>query len=297
MSPSVHTLTNGVLELTLLPGAGGRLLGLRRLDGPQLLFAAADYVDATLTQVRPRDTWPAPDGTQASWANLGGSKVWPAPQERWQGPPDPVLDSGEFSYEAEHRGAAAHITMTSQPDTRTGLQVTRTLVLADGSATLYLTNTFANVSDEPITWSAWEVCQCAVVPGTAVEVAVAGSADPVRLVGTAIGEVSLGSVQDGIRTIPVEPVVGKLGFPDATGRIALQRPGARLDIGFAPTPGDYPDGGCRAELWMQTPTAEPLTDVGGLHPREAYVELEVLSPLTTLQPGQELRQNLTFTVS
>ena len=51
------------------------------------------------------------------------------------------------------------------------------------------------------------------------------------------------------------------------------------------TTGTWPDGGAKVEVWLQRPTAEPIASLEGLHPSAHLVELEVLGPLETLQPG------------
>ena len=90
--------------------------------------------------------------------------------------------------------------------------------------------------------------------------------------------------------VPVQPVVAKLGFPSATGRLDFRRgDGAGLVQWVRVLPHvTYPDGGCPIELWLQHPLVEPLQEFGGLHPDADLVELETLSPLRELEPGQSV---------
>jgi hypothetical protein len=87
--------------------------------------------------------------------------------------------------------------------------------------------------------------------------------------------------------VPVQQTVGKMGFPNATGRVTwLRGDGLRLEQATVrDVEALYPDGGCSVELWLQYPLAEPLTTLGGLHPDAHVVEMEVLSPLVEIPQG------------
>lgn len=296
---------HGDLELAFLPAVGGRLISLR-CGRAELLWQNPDYLDTKLRTVRPRSTWAPLDGSMGSWANVGGSKTWPAPQGwdgrgQWPGPPDDVLDSGRWTI-SEHRSAEGRLTVTlaSPDDSRTGLRIEREFDVPAAGRSFRQRNTFTNVSDRPIRWSIWEVCQVdtsmfATAPGGLIAVEASGAAGPTSML-EADGHVAVGPARGGIRSVEVSDVVAKVGFTDATGSIRFQRPdGAGLEIGF-PVDEDavYPDGGCRVELWMQYPTVAPLSSLGGLHPSARLVELEVLSPLADLDPGASFSQDLSW---
>ena len=52
--------------------------------------------------------------------------------------------------------------------------------------------------------------------------------------------------------------VAKLGFPDATGVVEWRRrDGLVVRLETSRRPGDYPDGGCPVELWLQHPLPAP----------------------------------------
>lgn len=113
-----------------------------------------------------------------------------------------------------------------------------------------------------------------------------------------MGEPAAGTLRGDERHLPLQRVVGKLGFPAANRHVALDRPdGSSLEIAFEARPGArYPDGGARVELWLQYPIPEPLPQFGGLHPRADLVELEVLGPLVTLQPGESTELELRWSL-
>ena len=293
MSDEFVTLANDSLELVFWPACGGRLISLK-VEGAELLWRSADFFDGE-TLARPRSTWPALDGSMASWANVGGSKTWPAPQGwsgpgEWPGPPDPVLDSGIWSIRQAERDGAREVTLASPVDPRSGLQVTRQFTLPGQGRSFRQLNTFTNASDSPIRWSIWEVCQADTAGcehGGELRVSVSDGREPQVMI-EAFGTMPVGTVRDGQRVLRVPEAVGKLGFPNATGSVELARPdGAALRLEFVPDPAaSYPDGGSRVELWLQCPIAEPLAEFSGLHPRAWLAELEVLGPLRTLMPGE-----------
>jgi hypothetical protein len=62
-----------------------------------------------------------------------------------------------------------------------------------------------------------------------------------------------------------------------------------LTLSFAVDPaGEYPDAGSPLEIWLEHPLPQPLAELGDLDPPARIVELEVLGPLTTLEPGQKI---------
>jgi hypothetical protein len=294
---------NGAVVLTFLPTVGGRLLSIS-VSGRELLWQNPRYFDVDLRAVRPRDTWPVLNDTFASWANVGGSKTWPAPQGwagegEWAGPPDAVLDAGVWTVDAaEDEQGGMIVSMTSPDDARTGLRITRRFTLPSSGLEFTQLTTFINVSNRPVAWSIWEVCQVDTSAGAglsagaaAIEVdveastaTVAESAVSVSL-GDYRGSVSAERVGDRL-VVPIRDVVAKIGFPFASGRIAYRGPSAGLEIHFEPVPGaEYPDGGSRAEIWLQSPQQYPITELSGLHPDAYLAELEVLSPRSRIGPG------------
>jgi len=288
----VLRVDNGSLALAFLPRVGGRLMSLR-VDGREVLWRNPRYLDDDLAPVLPFAQWPRSDGTFATWANVGGSKTWPAPQGwngdgEWAGPPGSVLDSGEWSVEVLEAPEAVTITLSSSDDPRTGLRIVKRFVVPVIGTRFSQHTEFVNVSERTITWSIWEVAQ--VDTGMARD---SGGVVEVGVLDTRI--VDLGSYhgaaavehRDGIAIVPVQDAVVKRGFPSGSGHIAYREPpGFGVQLSFTPIPAaEYPDEGSRAELWMQAPLDAPIAELEGLHPDAWLVELEVLSPLVTLAPG------------
>lgn len=81
-------LSNGFIELQVLPDIGGRVIQFKLGDNEFL------WVNPQLAGKLPTASGLAADG---GWFNAGGDKLWPAPQgwdgaAQWPGPPDAVLD-------------------------------------------------------------------------------------------------------------------------------------------------------------------------------------------------------------
>lgn len=285
-------LDNGTVRAGLAPELGGRLLSLQ-LRGVEFLYRAVDLVDHELRYIGDRD--PRAARTLQDWANVGGDKTWPAPQgwdrpSKWAGPPDAVLDAGRYTPVAEELDGASAVTMSSGVDPRTSLRIHRRLVLPATGARLRLELSLENAGPRPLTWAIWNVAQLQAPPELAphdgVFIGVApGDLHLVRVVeGTGIPRVE--RLTEQIATVPIQRVVGKVGFPTATGWMACVGPAGSMTWSFPVEAGlEYPDGGSRVEVWLECPLDAPMPRLGGLRPREAIVECEVLGPSRTLRPG------------
>lgn len=296
--PEVVWIDSGALRLGFVPAIGGRLLSVR-LGETETLWRNPALLDDALRPVGGHV--PAPvSGQLGDWDNYGGDKTWPAPQgwsgpAEWAGPPDPVLDSGAYDWRAEHVGESLTLTMTSADDPRTGLRLTRALTVRAGESAYDLELTATNVSDQPVTWALWNVTQRrADEDGTGgVYVGVEpGRTDAVALV-AGTGTPSVRACDPSRVLVPHQEVVGKVGFPGALGWLAHVAGGTITTQTYdVAADAEYPDGGSRVEVWMEHPLPRPLDQLGGLFPPARIVEIEVLGPLSRLEPGQAMRQHL-----
>jgi hypothetical protein len=293
-------VSNDTVVLVFAPTVGGRLLSAT-LGGIEVLWRDKSIVDESFRVLRPRASWPTVNGRFDSWTDLGGSKTWPAPQGwagegEWAGPPDAVLDSGRWGIEVTTGDDLAVITMTSPDDPRTGLRVTRRFEIPSEGGNFSSTSTFLNVGDAPVRWAIWEVCQLDAASGGVAEIDVSDG-ETVDL-GHYRGTLEVDTSRAGVARIPVQNVVAKVGFPSATGRLTFRDPAGRgISLRFSTEPErPYPDGGSRAELWMESPQAEAIAELSGLHPQQRLVELEALSPLTELAAGAECSLGLSWEI-
>ena len=295
---------SGSLAAVFLPTVGGRLLSLR-VGGHELLWVNPKLFDSDLRVVVPRAEWPEIDGSFASWTNVGGSKTWPAPQgwdgpAQWPGPPDAVLDSGNWTISTSQSVDRLTVKMTSPADLRTGLQVTRSFEFLEHATGMNQTITFRNITDRSVRWSMWEVVQTNTAPSDGVlgvvEVELATDSLPLDL-GRYVGAPMV-HVEDGTARFHIVSGVAKFGFPAAAGTVRWCDPSGRtLELAAAiDESAEYPDGGSRVELWTQSPVAEPISGLSGLHPDAWLVELELLSPLVTIEPDEEAQFSIDWRV-
>ena len=291
-------LDNGTLRLGIVPALGGRLLSVVH-DGEELLWRNPALLDDRLHPVgghRPGRT----SGPMANWHNYGGDKTWPAPQgwsgpEEWAGPPDPVLDSGPYRAEVRSGPGDAAVALESEDDPRTGLRLRREIRLHAGRAGYDLRLSAVNTSSAPVRWAVWNVTQ--YPGGGTVQVAVEPDfRAPVELVVGTAAPAWTRPRPDTVE-VPAQDVVGKLGFPHAAGRLVYARAGHHLTMEFdVHDDAPYPDGGSRAEVWMEPPLDRPLEHLGGLAPPDRIVECEALGPWETLAPGASTALAVTVTV-
>lgn len=311
MGVEVFTLMNDLLQLKAVPALGGRLLSLL-VGGREFFYQNRALLDEDLYLVTPLNLLPPIDETLGSWHNFGGDKTWPAPQgwempDQWHGPPDAVLDAGPYTASCDAQAEQITLTMQSMRDERTGLRITRSIQLTAGIAGFTLVQTFENVIERPISWAIWDVAQfdahsiaerASLPVGMYVGIEQASSL-PAHEIFSVTGNVSWERLTAGVIHVPVQDVVGKLGFADSAGWLAFRaEDGMTLVQQFTPEPGAvYPDGGARAEIWLQYPVAQPLTELGNYQPRAYVIESEVLSPLTTLAPGNSTQLTVNWRVA
>lgn len=243
-----------------------------------------------------------------SWVNLGGSKTWPAPQgwlseNEWPGPPDEVLDSGVYFFDqVDDVNGNMRVTMTSQEDARSGIQITRSFDIPATGPNFSQTNNFRNHTSKARTWSIWEVAQVAtnLLPNSEDKgyflVECTHPAEP-RILFHLVGDINFSSTDKYVK-VPVQDAIGKIGFTNASGVLAWVRPdNLTLKMKFLPSLGaTYPDGGCSVELWHQYPLNAPMEKLGGLQPDANLVEMEILSPLHTIEPKQNVSLEILWSI-
>ena len=126
---SVLHLQQNDLQLTLLPGIGGRLWDIN-FQGRSLLFQNADLDGLEVDDTRLTDL--PTRSPQFGFPLWGGEKTWIAPDASWvNGAPFPVLDSG--SYQITSR-SSTRIDMTSALCPTSHLSVSRRITLTSAES-------------------------------------------------------------------------------------------------------------------------------------------------------------------
>lgn len=147
----VIPLANRWIQMNIAPGLGGRIMQVSLGNYPFL------FVNPALAGILPEANGLSEEGT---WLNFGGEKIWPAPQGwdlpgHWPGPPDPVLDSGAYTFSMNKQA----VTLSSPPDPYTGLQIGRSISVSEEMAEIKISAVFTNHGQEPSAWSVWPVIQ------------------------------------------------------------------------------------------------------------------------------------------
>jgi len=125
---AIIKLQNDDLELTILPGIGGRLWDVT-VEGRSLLFQNPDLVGLP---VDTSDLAGLPtQAPQFGFPLWGGEKTWIAPDTDWvNGAPYPVLDSGAYRITAKQNDL---VELTSEVCPLTSLSVRRRIALTSAT--------------------------------------------------------------------------------------------------------------------------------------------------------------------
>ncbi|MGD8240761.1 MAG: hypothetical protein PVH68_19585 [Armatimonadota bacterium] len=287
-------LTNGIVTVVAVPSIGGRVMEYKLGPHPYLWVNPEEHgklYDAPKTK------------EERTWHNYGGYKVWPAPQKQWGGPPDPLgstLDGGKWTGQIVpgERGMGTVRLVSPRDAGVTGLQITREATLYGGTTRLAIKERFTNVSDKPVSWGIWDVTQ---VPGSLSKKQKASpqarvyfplnsdSAHPrgfYDMLAESGGEPRgteqwLPGVAPGIMGVKYLGQTGKIGADSMAGWIAYVDEAHEycyVKRFKAEKLGKYPDKGSTVEVYCSGD--------------QSYMEVEVLSPVKDIQPGD----SLTFTI-
>jgi len=252
-----YRLTNGKVELVAVPGIA-RIMSFGPVGGPNLFWVNdAMTPEATGRQI--------PVAAPDVWLNFGGDKLWIAPEADWNWPPDPALDRGPCRAAANEKG---ELVLTGPPSQRHGVRFERTIRLAPDAARVEIEQTMRNVSHGPVSGAIWEVTQ---VP-----------ADCIAFV--PLGPGASWRTDEGTELDEQWQRVGEMLIlrPNGTeGKVFISGPPAWL--------GCLQGGILYIKSFSMPSSPTPPTE----SPREVYtgklgyIELEVVGPQVTLQPGQE----------
>jgi hypothetical protein len=262
-----YQVSNGHATVSVVPAAGGRVLGFS-LDGQQALWVNPALQGKLFPVPQRPATW-------EGWRNYGGYKLWPAPQSLWPKSvgdgPDPFLDGGTASVQLlPKRG----LRLTGAPSLDMGLLFVRELELDPKTGVLTVQQRLRNIGPRPVEWSIWDVTQ---IPAPAW---VFFPANPSSAHKNGILPLDGGQAQwkneGGLIITEYGGVSGKIGADSPAGWMV----GVVGDLAyikrFPPRRADatYPDNGSTVEVYTNDK-------------RLPYIEMEVLGPLVRLKPGEE----------
>ena len=296
-------LTNGLVTLTITPAIGGRAIQY------ELGAHAYFFVNPELAgKVLPREQ----NDRGRVWANYGGDKDWLGPQgfdtaEQWAGPPDYAIDGSPFAAEVvRNNGEEVSVRVTSPPDGRSGLQLSRVYHIERGSTRARVEHSMKNISGRNVRWGFQEVTQSDTADPAEPrqpnpEIWVYCPTNPRSRFPKGYipqyGEVTsaayhvLSNSLFGLRYL-YEAL--QVGVDSEDGWLAVSNGKTQHAFveRFCYVPGaDYPDQ-CTLEFWLNGPGRHTQLDPAGptaANPRETpyYLETEIISPYIVLRPGEE----------
>jgi hypothetical protein len=151
-------ISDGVIEVGVLPDLGGMVALLRIIGKPNVLKAdPALWDEAPVIRRR--------FGPDPRWKAYNGHIVWVGPQSEWWlhqskspkkrreravWPPDPYINNGYF--EVIER-SATELVMRGPDSEFSGVRLTKSVKIKDGR--VLFTVSALNVRDEPISWDLW----------------------------------------------------------------------------------------------------------------------------------------------
>lgn len=272
------TLQRGELALQVVPGVGGRLMGIA-------------YAGTELCFINPQLLGQLASDNAADWQRLcgdwsfplwGGGKTWVAPESAWpDGNPQRDLDSGRYGVlETWCDELSCGLELESPVCRRSGLQIRRRIVMQANVAGWRVEHTLINTTAVALRYGIWDVLM--LRRPARIEVALdkdcVAARSPLREI-AGKGELAdlrqRGAVAVGDASVVVQCRRAqhyKLGIAGASGRIEVQL--------------ERPEG--LFDYWRTAPAPADAVYAHG-HPIEIfnapdlpYFEVESHSPLATL---------------
>ncbi len=290
--PQAVKLSNGVVEAVVVPQIG-RVMAFEFTGHPETnpLYENPDWTPDKKHMPKPGE-----------WANCGGDKVWPAPQSDWPRfigrdfPPDRAFDGLPETVRLLPDG----LRLVSPTSSEFGLHIERTLTLRPGQPRLYLTQTLVRTlpgaaPDRPL--AVWAITQ---ISGDGVFVLPLPAPPAAPHAPFPLGYQSLSSP-------PVAPPFW---------RVAVVR-GRRVLLGRRDPVSSHKVAAKARDGWLVhiSDTGIVFTEhssvaPGGLYPdadspgevysnpgASAYLEMEILGPLSPLRPGHSLTAQIVWSLS
>lgn len=268
--PDSYRLANRQLEAVVVTAVGPRIIELKAPGGTNLFHV--------------RDAEAGGRG-EAEWIFRGGWRLWVAPERR------------ETTYGLDNTPCAAEVVdgmtlrVTGPPQPAAGIQKVVEISLAADEPRLHLVSHIRNISERPLTYAAWSLSVMrpggrALVP---LDVGSLDAFDAKRaLLLWSYAEFADPRYRFGDRLVQIDQSVvrpapagqsgrrddeSKVGVDSAQGWAAYLLDRTLYMKRFPHEPaGPYPDGGATIEIYSNA----------------EFLEVENLSPLTTLQPGEEI---------
>lgn len=268
-------ISNGACEMVVVP-AISRVMHFAPDGGKNILWLNPKTLGQTF------------DKDNGQWNNMGGDKVWPTEQGLWgkhakrNGWPPPYWFDCCPSTPEPIKGG---VRLTSQMSPQFGAVCVREFVMDETKPLVRIRQLYRKTEGEPVPMTFWTITQ---INQPLFSMLPLGGADDKGLRYKAMGA---GLKPDGFKA--TASLIAVYNQPAAAQKVGVTAD-AELAGGWVAAAwdnvvfveshklvkdGKYPDGNCGGELFA--------ADKGG----GSYVEMELLSPLITLEKGQELRDD------
>ncbi len=275
-------IANGVVRVVVVPSIG-HVMYYGRVGGPNLLHIDDRYRGMTLPGGEPL----IGPGGKKIWATFGGDRIWPteerlfAPLNGAMRPPDPTFDGAAWSAASIERGVA----IESGVSPYCGAQVRRAITLAQGSSVVSIDQTIRKAAVveapelRPLPLTIWSISMVDRPEALLFPIRATGSpfqggayvpdwqdADNRAAINLSVKD-GVALLADGLSD------EGEKAGADAPGWVAAVMGDVVLGHFFDfDRKAQYPDGGTSVTVYRNN-------SIG---------ELEVLSPLARLEPGESL---------
>lgn len=244
-------------RLVIAPGIGGRIMEFS-LKGLNPIWQNPEEFGKT---------YPISD----VWHNYGGYKIWNAPQAVWGWPPDPFLDYGKASVEIIKDGVRVY----GAPSLKAGIMFIKEITFLERGR-IKIVQRMRNISGREVRWSIWDVTQVST-PCFVVFPAEKNSKFPEGLYffDEPSRKSSQWKIKNGLVIVEYKGETGKIGLYSSSNWMLYLKNNLAYVKRFPIFKGaDYPDEGCSVEVYTNSKELP-------------YLEMEVLSPLVSLKPGEE----------
>jgi Domain of unknown function (DUF4380) len=268
-----YILSNGQVEAVVVPTVG-RIMQFR-FKGGESTFWENDQVYGKAPNVKSEE-W--------GYFGTGGDKTWPAPQSAWEKitgtgwPPPATFDSIPLTAKVNRR----EVTLISPIDPFYGVRFYRKITLEPHKPKIKITTTYEKVKGKPQNVSVWIVTQLRD-PVTVYAALPQPSIFPEGYNKQSENLPANLKVYNGLLSLTRDRNKShKIGCDASTLLWMGEKVAVRIDSPRV-SGASYPDNNSSAEIYTN------------LDPK-AYVELEFLSPLKTLQVGEKMDLTTTYTL-
>lgn len=266
-----YILSNSQVEAIIVPEIG-RIMQFRFEGGENTFWEDSQLYGKT------------PNLKSEEWNNYGGDKTWPAPQSKWEDitnrswPPPTTFDSVPIKAKLENN----QVTLISEIDPFYGIRFYRQIRLEPNQPIMKIATTFEKVKGDSQEVSVWTITQLnepvsvyAAIPQNSIFAQGYNKQSDELPANLKIDNGILSLKRDRNKAHKIGSDASTLLWVGETVAVRMDSP--RIDKA------NYPDNNSSAEIYTN-------------YDPKAYVELEFLSPLKTLQVGEKMDLTVTYTL-